>query len=402
VADLEYSRRIFALDEWKSAHRSSKTSRRTEKGDGSVSVREYPSTTLWEEHADRKQVDTVTFRPSAKRFTEDPDGKAAANTWRPIERTGLTGDASLFVSHAEYLFGVDTGRFLDWLAHLEQRPGELPHTAWVHISPYQGTGRNWLASVLCRLWKGYVNPSFDLSGTLSGGFNGSLSQKLLAISDEINEGGSNKPWEVAERLKGLVTEEHRHINPKYGHQRMEYNACRFLIFSNHTTALPLTERDRRFNVVRNDAAPQSTEYYTRLYWALRDPSFIASVGTYLAKRDISAFNPGAHAVMNDAKREMVEACRSSADESIADLVQYHPSDIISNRALGPILTGDPNGKLQAAHRHVLARAGVQAYGPPVKTSSGSVRVSILRNYDRWKKSSQEQIRKELDRPGATT
>ena len=91
---------------------------------------------------------------------------------------------------ATYLFGDDATRFLDWLAHIEQRPGELPHHGWLHISPEHGTGRNWLASVIARLWKGYVAPNFDLSGMLRTGFNGALSRKLIAIVDEIREGGS--------------------------------------------------------------------------------------------------------------------------------------------------------------------------------------------------------------------
>lgn len=71
----------------------------------------------------------------------------------------------------------------------------------------QGTGRNWLSSVLCRLWRGHVASSFDLAGTLRTGYNGPLSQKLLAIVDEINEGGSNARWDNAEVLKSLVTGE---------------------------------------------------------------------------------------------------------------------------------------------------------------------------------------------------
>jgi hypothetical protein len=109
---------------------------------------------------ERKQVDTVTFRPGFKQVTVDPEGKSAANTWRPIERTPpAAGDASLFLRHIDYLFGADAPRFLDWLAHIEQMPGELPHTGWVHISPLQGTGRNWLSSALCRLWRGHVPPA---------------------------------------------------------------------------------------------------------------------------------------------------------------------------------------------------------------------------------------------------
>ena len=391
VVDLECPRRIFALDEWKSAHKSSFTHLE----DGSNKTKKVETTKLWEMNPNRKQVDAVTFRPGFNPVTEDPEGKLAANTWRPIKRTATARDPSLFLHHVDYLFGAASQLFLDSMAHIEQRPGELPHTGWVHISPLHGTGRNWLASVLCRVWSGYVAASFDLSGALRTGFNGALSQKLLVIVDEINEGGTDARWENAETLKSLVTSEHRHINPKYGHQRLEYNACRWLIFSNHTSALPLTERDRRFNIVRNDNPPMPPEYYAQLYAAVKDPGFIAGVAELLGTRDISAFNPGAHAVMNEAKREMVSASRSDADDVIVHLVENHPADVIANSTLGTILNNQIYGKLTPHHRHALERAGVRPYGKAVRLSSGVGKVSILRNHAFWKEATTCQIQAEI-------
>ena len=400
VVDLEYPRRIFGLDEWKSAHKSSLTvveDKEKRNLDGTKKTKGVETTKLWEMNPARRQVDTVTFRPDFMPVTVDPEGKSAANTWRAIKRTKEAGDASMFLRHIDYLFGVDAMRFLDWLAHIEQRPGELPHTGWVHVSPMQGTGRNWLASVLCRLWSGYVAASFDLAGTLHSGFNGPLSQKLLAVVDEINEGGTDGRWENAETLKSLVTSEHRHINPKYGHQRLEYNACRWLIFSNHTSALPLTERDRRFHIVRNDNPPMPSEYYKQLYAALKEPGFIAGVAELLRTRDLSAFNPGDHAVMNDAKREMVAASRSEADDAIAHLVAYHPSDVIANSALGAMLTNQFAGKMTAHHKHALERAGVRPYQKAIRLGTVVSKVSILRNHSFWKEASTHQIQDELNK-----
>lgn len=398
VVDLEHPRRIFGLDEWKSAHKSSRTVIEDTKNfnlDGSNKTKQVETTRLWEMNPARRQVDAVTFRPGYMPVTVDPEGKSAANTWRAIKRIGTAGDASLFLRHIDYLFGGDAPRFLDWLAHIEQRPGELPHTGWVHISPLQGTGRNWLASVLCRLWSGYVAASFDLAGTLRTGFNGPLSQKLLAVVDEINEGGTDGRWENAETLKSLITSEHRHINPKYGHQRLEYNACRWLIFSNHTSALPLTERDRRFNIIRNENPPMPSQYYVQLYATLKDPRFIAGVADLLGTRDISTFNPGAHALMNDAKKEMVAASRSDADDIVAHLVADHPSDVIANSTLGALLTNQMAGKMTPHHRHALERAGVRPWGNSIRVGSVVSKVSILRNHSVWKDAATWQIQAEL-------
>jgi primase-polymerase (primpol)-like protein len=177
VVDKLAPQRIVSLEAWKRSLKASRTAFEV-KGqfnlDGSQKTKIYSTSDLWETNPNRSQIDTVTFRPSAQLLTHDPDGRQAINSWRPLERITAGGDASLFIEHVAYLFGDDAARFLDWLAHIEQRPGELPHHGWLHISPEHGTGRNWLASVLARLWKGHVAANFDLSGMLRTGFNGAL------------------------------------------------------------------------------------------------------------------------------------------------------------------------------------------------------------------------------------
>jgi primase-polymerase (primpol)-like protein len=393
VIDLDDPRRIFTLDEWKNAVRASRTVSKLE--DGAAKDKSCETSKLWETNPNRQQIDAVTFRPGFPRMTPDPRGLQAVNTWRPFERTPTVGDVSLFIGHVDYLLDNAASGFLDWLADIEQHPGVLPHFGYLHISPSHGTGRNWLASVLCRLWSGYVASSFDLAGTLRTGFNGSLSRKLLAVVDEIDEGGSNAKWENATKLKSLVTEEHRLINPKYGHQHVEYNVCRWLIFSNSPSALPLEESDRRFNVVRNDAAPRSSDYYKTLYAALKDREFINTVAQFLGARDISGFNPGAHAVMNEAKRELIAASRSEADETLRQLVRRCPADVISSSMLGTLLTGQHGGPLTPAHSHAIERAGIRSHGGRVKFEGAATRFRILRNYEQWKDADAEQIRHEF-------
>jgi hypothetical protein len=218
VQDLYYPRNILSLSAFMKDHCGSKTEREVpgEWGPGGKPKKKiYPTANLWMDSGERrKKAPTVTFRPGAPILTVDPDSKPSANTWRPTDRSASATSCDLFTEHIDYLFGADAPRFLDWLAHIEQMPGELPHTGWVHVSPMQGTGRNWLSSVLCRVWRGYVSPNFDLAGTLASGFNGRLSHKLLAVVDEIDEGGSDAKWGNAEALKNLVTAESRPPQPQ--------------------------------------------------------------------------------------------------------------------------------------------------------------------------------------------
>jgi hypothetical protein len=399
VQDLKYPRNILPFTAFMKDHCGSKTERiiESEWGPGGKPKRKvYPTASLWMDGGERrKKALTVTFRPGAPILTVDPAGQLAANTWRPIDRTESSASCELFTEHIGYLFGADAPRFLDWLSHIEQFPGTLPHSGWVHISPRQGTGRNWLASVLTKLWKGMVAPSFDLAGTLASGFNGNLSHKLLAVVDEIDEGGGDAKWGNAQALKSLVTAESRNINPKFGRHRLEHNACRWLIFSNHTSALPITESDRRFNVVRNDNPPMGAGHYAKLYAALKDASFIDAVALMLKTRDISGFNPGAHANMNEAKREMIGASKTEADDAIGDLLATYTSDVITSAALVVLLN---NGEaLRGHHRHALERAGVRAYPKAIRQGSKVLKVSILRNFERWRDASVESIQLELQK-----
>jgi primase-polymerase (primpol)-like protein len=403
VQDLKHPREVVPFDQFVKFHRSSKTEvvveGKTNK-DLTPKTKMVETTRLWE-HGDRKQVKTVTFRPGAKTRTEDPNGNPASNTWTPFDRSKQAGDPSMFLNHVEYLFGADTPRFLDWLAHIEQHPGDLPHTSWVHISLAQGKGRNWLANVLCRVWKGHVANSFNLTRMLRTGFDGRLSQKLLVIVDEINEGGNNARWENSETLKSMVTLEQREINPKYGYPIVEWNAARWLMFSNHLSALPLDDTDRRYEVVRHDSPPKPPGYYKQIWAAVSDPGFIAGVAQFLAQRDIRHFNPGAHAHMSEAKRDLVQASRTETDDMVAEIIDSHPADVIASSTLGAKLNNQAFvGSLTGHQRHALDRAGAVTYGKKVWLTGKTVNVRILRNHELWKAATPQQILAEMAKGSA--
>jgi hypothetical protein len=347
---------------------------------------------------------TRTFKADGPLTLPDPQGRIAVNSWRPFDRNLVIGDLQaagiqLFLDHVAFLFGADAERFLDWLGHLEQKPGELPHTAWLHIARRFGMGRNWLASVLTRVWAGNVAANFDLVAALHSGFNGNLSRKVLAVVDEIREGGRDAQWEHSEKLKSITTEDTRTINPKYGRQSVEFNACRWLLFSNHLSAIPLEDGDRRFEVVQLDAQPRGAEYYTALYRAMNDPNFIAAVATFLRHRDITRFNPGAHALKTDAKRAAIRTSQSPDAQWCELMLNHWPSDVAPNYEIAAVLCdeGAVANKIHAGQRRALEQAGIDAYGKPVWLKAGATRISIVRNKERWKLADPAEVRAEWER-----
>jgi hypothetical protein len=364
-------------------------------------TRRIPNAAIWKKNADRKTVYTRTFHAGEGTICRDPDGELALNSWRPIERNPATVDVRPFIEQVEYLIEDATERaaFLDWLAHIEQHPGVLPHYGWLHIARNTGTGRNWLASVLARVWRGYVAPNVDLPALLESQFNGPLSGRVLAMVDEVQEGGGENPFRHANRLKSLVNAEERIINPKFGRMYRERNSCRWLVFSNHENALPLNDTDRRWRVVMHKAAPRSPAEYAKLYGLLDDPAFINAVGSWLRVRDIRTFNPGERPPMNEAKRAAVVASKSLTQQHAEELVRRWPVDIITNADVVEILGNGEKTVSHTAIRRSMNEAGAVQYreGGLVKVRGRTARCWILRNAQQWIDAAPVQIATEAVR-----
>ncbi|UIP88229.1 primase-helicase family protein [Pseudomonas phenolilytica] len=395
VADVFNPHYDLAFADWAAAHAASvETFPQPDKELANGKTKKMPDkivavSELWRASPRRKTAVCRTFKAGGALVLPDPEGRMALNTWRPFDRSLAVDDlqvagVDLFVEHVNFLFGADADRFLDWLAHIEQRPGELPHTGWLHIAKNFGMGRNWLSSVLARVWAGAVAVNLDLVGMLRTGFNGRLSRKVLAVVDEIREGGRDSQWEHSEKLKSTITEETRVINPKFGRQSVEFNACRWLMFSNHLSAIPLESGDRRVEVVATEAAPRGADYYAKLYAALKSPQFIAAVAAFLGSRDLSRFNPGAHAANTEAKKAATKASQSPMAEACQMLIDHWPADVITAAQLFEVLTGQSDGSVSSAHRRTLEQFGIEALPKPVKVNGKAVRVSAVRNKGRWK------------------
>lgn len=335
--------------------------------DGSPIMRRRQTLELWRSDRNRTSVDVVTWQP------EDPEicralettgsGQRAYNLWRPPRLLAAPANwrdwVKPFLDHIAYLVPVEAERtrFSQWLAHILQKPGELPHTCYLMIATQTGIGRGTLASVLVRALRGYVAANADVGVLLNKSFNGRLSQKLLATVDEIREGGSQR-WQQQENFKSAVVEEERYINPKFGRQYVEKNCCRWLLFSNHLDALPFDNNDRRVIVIENPCTPAAPAWFEYLHGILNNPAFIASVQHYLTTLDISTFKPGERAPMNAAKRSVLASMESAADAAARQFAATWPGDLATVADLRRFI-GDDAPTHSAMMRHVIERAGMK-------------------------------------------
>jgi hypothetical protein len=342
----------------------------------------------WMKHTARKVVQARTFHAGANIITFDPNGRSALNMWRPTVRGAYTVDVAPFLEHVQYLFGADTDNFIDWLAHIEQQPGILPHFGWLHIADDFGTGRNWLASVISRLWRGYVAPSVDMDALIQGNFNGALAGRVIAIVDEIRAGARENAYQIEGKIRNMLTEETRYIKPKYGREYTEHNSCRWLLFSNHKNAIPMSDNDRRWYVVHLSQKRRAEHVYAYLYSLLKQPGFIDSLAVWLRNRDISAFNPGERPPVTDAKRRAISASKSDHQRMAGHIATHWPADFITVSDLtSAMFEGDMSAagkRLSPAMKHALDDVGMhyvekQLYGPNGERN----RVWIVRNVEKW-------------------
>jgi hypothetical protein len=280
------------------------------------------TTDLWVSDNQRITSHTLTFRPGHPEFTTNPDGANALNLWCARKRHASSTNIEPFLEHVAYLVpeAAERERFLDWLAHIEQHPGVLPHTHYLMVTPMTGIGRNWLASLLARVWAGECRLGFDLVGMLNSGFNGPLSRRTLVIVDELKAADTGySATNHAQQLKALLTAEVRTINPKFGRVHQEFNCARWLMFSQHLDALPLERHDRRVIVITNPMERRPPEYYRRLYGMLDDQGFVHAVANYLGQRDLTDFNPSEPAPLTVAKESAIAACASDVERALVEL-----------------------------------------------------------------------------------
>jgi hypothetical protein len=379
LADLETGRvrkKEHAADEYA----ASKYTYTTEKN-GKIKQEGGPALKFWIASKSRTTVEVLAWVPGSPQICQPPEGPGPAfNMWRGLTPMACPENwqewVEPFLEHIEYLVPIveERERFLQWLAHIVQCPEVLPHTAYLMITPTRGVGRNLLASILVRALRGFVAAGISLPELLDGhGFTGRLSKKLLAIVDEAREGGGERRYQRANRLSQITTEEHRKINPKYGHESIEKNCCRWLKFSNHEDAVPFDEADRREIVIFNPTVRKEDAYYEWLYGLLNDTAFIGSVRHYLETKDIDTFRPGEHAPMNAAKARVLNEMMSETERAVAEFKEDCETELTTRSAIkNHVVTSNYNLPVNDTHlTYAIRGAGMVNTGRRIKAYKGA-------------------------------
>jgi hypothetical protein len=153
-------------------------------------------------------------------------------------------------------------------------------------------------------------------------------------------------------------------------------------------------------VLKNDK-PMPSEYYSHLYSLLDSPGFIDAVALTLQRRDLSSFNPGAHALKSDARERVVRSAMSELDVTAQAIVDNWPSDVISNGDLlecfnAASTTTSGVNETTGPMRSALMKFGA-VRAKPFKSHGYKVRGWVLRNANQWETAQGVNLAAELDR-----
>lgn len=267
-------------------------------------------------------AETVEFQPSAGETFTTRAGALALNLRRPstMAMRGDPKEPRAFLEHVSYLLNGDQtaiDHVLSFLAHLAQRPGERVDHALLITSAAKGVGKSTLGQIV-RTLVGETDAGVAQSKDLKSQFDGWIAGKLVVQVDEVYEAGN---WDLANKLKPLITEPTVSVNIKYGPQKEVQNFARFLMFSNHSAPPSIEEGDRRYFVINSKATARDPSYYQRLHREALSDNGIEAIYVWLMKRDICGWNPHAPPPMTDAKREIEDVSGNPLFAYVADLVE---------------------------------------------------------------------------------
>ena len=192
---------------------------------------------------------------------------------------------------------------LKYIAHLLQKPWELPKTAII-LKGKQGFGNASIVDFIQDLiGKQHILRTAEMDD-LFGSYNVGIRDKLVLQLNEVEgkDGFSNK-----EKIKNMITEENTIIREKYISQYDQTNYLRVFILSNNLNPIEISHDDRRFVVFKTHHKKPKKEYFDRLHDEIRrSKDQMHILYNYLMSLDISKYNPREDRPKTDAYNTMKE------------------------------------------------------------------------------------------------
>jgi len=297
------------------------------------------------------------------------DGDVYGNRWRDARQPAGAGDVSMWLDHCAALIPVEAERdhIFDVMACKYQRPNIKINHAVLHGGD-EGCGKDTLWAPL--LWA-VCGPSLRNRGILDNDTLGSqwgyqLEAEII-ILNELKEPDARERRALANKLKPIIAAppEMIPINRKGLHPYQMVNRCFVLAFSNDPVPISLASQDRRWFCVWS-SAPRMTPAAAERVWQWYKAGGFAAVAGWLARRDVSRFNPSAAPAMTEFKQNLIEHGMSMAESYLVEMLRGRQGEFSAGVIGSPFhavcdrLSGAAPGGVkvpQAALLHALKEAG---------------------------------------------
>ncbi len=195
---------------------------------------------------------------------------------------------SIFLEHVKYLCRdhEETAEyFLNWMAHIIQKPDQKTEIAIVLFSHVEGIGKNILWDIYAKIMTGY-NAKFRDTDALTDKFNSDMMAKLFVIGDEIKA----RATEIADELKDIITRKEENIEFKGKDKFLMNDYKNYAFTTNNENVFKITKSDRRYFMIEAPEEKREIAYYNKLASLLNDDEALKHLHYYLKNRNISKFN----------------------------------------------------------------------------------------------------------------
>lgn len=242
---------------------------------------------IWLKSAQRVRLLGFAFDPSG----EYGDQGDVFNLYQGPAVSPVVGECQIIRNHIHEVLcsgsQEQSKHFLDWLAHMFQRPWERTDTSII-LQSGEGTGKSIIMRMLREMW-GKHSIQIDSESQITGNHNDHLARKMLICTEEFTMRGKIA---ATDYLKNLVSSPTIQINPK-GKDSFEINSfARLMCATNHTWALQASKESRRWFVPTISAhRVGGFSYFSKLATVAFSKKGQCAFLHFLLERDISNFDP---------------------------------------------------------------------------------------------------------------
>jgi hypothetical protein len=206
---------------------------------------------------------------------------------------------------------------LNWIAYIVQHPGIKTRTALI-LKGLQRIGKNRFTDVVCEMLSGYSEANVTDISEMTGNFNSVVENKMIIIMNEVGNAKDNNSargtYGIAnwDSMKSIITDTTIRINEKNEPRRTSENVANLIFVTNNPHPVNIEQSDNRYAVFACNALHRGDhDYFNRLSSGFTE-EFYKALTWFFMNKDISGYNPEV-ILMNDARREMIEASRSIID-----------------------------------------------------------------------------------------